>query len=36
MRWTKLKPVIDAQTALTELDRRIDESKKGGGNCGGG
>jgi hypothetical protein len=24
----KLKPVIDAQTALTELDRRIDESKK--------
>jgi hypothetical protein len=24
----KLKPVIDAQTALAELDRRIDESKK--------
>jgi hypothetical protein len=24
----KLKPVIDAQVALTELDRRIDESKK--------
>jgi hypothetical protein len=24
----KLKPVIDAQTAVTELDRRIDESKK--------
>jgi hypothetical protein len=24
----KLKPVIDAQTGLTELDRRIDESKK--------
>jgi hypothetical protein len=24
----KLKPVIDAQTALTELDRQIDESKK--------
>jgi hypothetical protein len=24
----KLRPVIDAQTALTELDRRIDESKK--------
>jgi len=24
----KLKPVIDAQIALAELDRRIDESKK--------
>jgi DNA repair ATPase RecN len=24
----KLKPVIDSQTALAELDRRIDESKK--------
>jgi len=24
----KLKPVIDGQTALTDLDRRIDESKK--------
>ena len=24
----KLKPVIDAQTALADLDRRIDESKK--------
>jgi predicted nucleic acid-binding Zn-ribbon protein len=24
----KLKPVIDAQTALAELDRRIEESKK--------
>jgi hypothetical protein len=26
--WDKLKPVIDAQTALADLDRRIEESKK--------